>query len=330
VKWVAYTFITANNKVFIMGKITLGISACVAGEAVRFNGGSIKMPAILKLLLEEVDIKPFCPEVAAGMLVPREPVHLVEQGGRARVVGSKTQTDYSQAVYAVSEAYIDVLRNEHLCGYILKSKSPSCGVQTAKIYDDKGNVLGKVNGIFSELLQRELMIPVIEVEMLNSPVLADRFLHRVMLADAFQQLPKEGITKAHLTGFYARYKLLLMAYSPQHYRMAGKLLGDMQGELDDIKQQLYKIMFEGFAALSSPGRQTNALMHVQGYFKRYLDGAEKQELSRVIDRYQHGKIPLSVPVTLLEHHLLKHPNQYLEMQNYFKPYSDDYGLRNHL
>lgn len=317
-----------------MTSIRIGISACVDGARVRFDGGQAKMPGFLKAIYKDIELVAFCPEVAAGMPVPRETVRLVDMGVDdlpVRMIGNKSSGDYTEAVASISKSYIDSLKTQNLSGYIVKSRSPSCGMQSAKIYDGSGNVLEKSDGIFTRILLEEMKIPVVEAEMLNSPVMADRFMQRVMLADAFHRLPSGHLRKQQLTDFYASYKLLLMAYSPAHYRLAGKLLGNMQGrDLQEVKEELYGIMFDGFSILSSRERQTNALMHIQGYFKKFLHGEEKQELSNVIGKYHRGVLPLSVPVTLLKHHLLKHPDRYLSAQKYFMPYSDDYGLRNHL
>ncbi len=320
-----------------MALLRIGISSCVVGGKVRFDGGQAKMPTFLKSIANDIEFVPFCPEVAAGMSVPRETVRLIgfenAQGEtqQVRMVGNKSASDYTEALTSISKSYIESLKTQKLSGYIVKSKSPSCGMQSAKLYDEAGNLIKKTEGIFTRILLEEMMIPVIEAEMLNSPEMADRFLLRVMLADAFYQLPETGLRKQDLTNFYAEYKLLLMAYSPAHYREAGKLLGDLQSrDLQAVKKELYAIMFAGFAVLSSRERHTNALMHVQGYFKKFLQSHEKKELSQVIGNYHQGKLPLSVPMTLLKHHLLIHPNAYLSQQKYFMPYSDDYGLRNHL
>jgi uncharacterized protein YbgA (DUF1722 family)/uncharacterized protein YbbK (DUF523 family) len=313
-----------------MAAIKIGISGCVAGDAVRFNGEQAKMPTFLKNMLADIELLPFCPEVAAGMSVPRETVRLVTHDSHQMLLGNRSGKDYYADVYDVSTNYIDVLRDKKLSGYILKSKSPTCGWQSAKVYDQENNVLNKQAGIFTQVLQQNFNIPVIEAEMLNSPEMADRFLHRVMLVEAFRELPEHELCKRDLTEMYARYKLLLMAYSPAHYRLAGKLLGNMAGDLQKVKKELFNIIYDGFDCLSHRKRQTNALMHIQGYFKQFLSKDEKQELSQVIDKYYRGIFPLSVPLALLSHHLLKFPNKYLQSQRFFNPYNENYGLRNFL
>jgi len=220
--------------------------------------------------------------------------------------------------------------NNQLRGYILKSKSPTCGLSSAKIYKANGIPSGKGTGIFAKALQEQVHIPLIEAEMLNCSKMADKFIRLVHLSDDFYQL-EQSLSKHALTSFYARNKLSLMAYSPYHYKLAGKLLGNMNGlNLHDVKNDLYLIMFEGFNRLSSRKRQTNALMHIQGYFRKILSKVEKQELTLLINQYSQGLIPLTVPLTLIKHYLLLNPNDYLLQQSYIHNPIEDYGLRNDL
>ena len=313
-----------------MNTIPLGISACVVGQAVRYNAGQAKMPSLLKKIQDDFDFRAFCPEMAAGMGVPREPVRLVNQAGENRLLGTDSKKDWSQAIVEASQEQLNYLQGQQLRGYIVKSKSPSCAHGSAKQYSEKAMVEEKVDGIFTAMLVRQLPIAVVESEQLNSPLVADRFLQRVMLADDFYHLPDE-LQGRHLIDLYARYKLLIMAYSPAHYQQAGQLLANLAGrDLQQVKHQLYLILFDALDRYSSKPRQINALMHIQGYFKQYLSKPLKSELSRLLERYRDAEVPLSVPITMIQHYLLLYPDQYLASQKYLLPYSDSYGLRNYL
>ena len=184
---------------------------------------------------------------------------------------------------------------------------------------------------FAEALAESM----ITAEMLCSPATADRCLHQVILLHTFRQLPEKGLCRKNLTDLYSRYKLLLLAHSPVHYRKAGTLLGNMPGRIEEkdvqvIREKLYRILCEGLLCLSRRKRHVNALMHIQGYFKRQLDSVEKRILSRTIDQYGQGTLPLSAPVTLLRHYLSRYPDDYLQVQLYLHPYNENYGLRNYL
>lgn len=312
--------------------IPLGISACVNGEAVRFNAGNAKMPAFLKAMEQDFSFLPFCPEVAAGMGVPREAVRLVSSDVEPghRLVAVNSGQDWTGRLNETVENYVGGLSGRQLRGYVVKSKSPSCGSGSAKIYNKHRFVEGKGDGLFTRQLKQSLLIPVVEAEQLNSPLVADRFLHQVMLADEFYRLPQD-LQGRHLIDLYARYKLLIMAYSPSHYRQAGRLLANLADrDLARVRDALYLLLFDALGHYSCRKRQTNALMHVQGYFKKYLPAVLKREFGQLLDAYYKAQLPLSVPMTMIRHYLLQYPNSYLQSQKYLAPYPDDYGLRNHL
>lgn len=335
-------------------KIPLGVSSCLQGHAVRFNGGIAKTPNRLKEMSEDFELHSFCPEMAAGMGVPREPVRLVNfnkdrSQPELKLVGSDNkldnQTDFdtkwTEPVLEASQSIIKTVIEKQYRGFIVKSKSPTCGLNSTKQYTPGGFVEGKTHGLFAAKLQEQVLIPVIEAEMLNSAIMADKFIRLVHLADDFFKLDELNTAENRrpssrpLIELFADYKLSIMAASPQHYRLAGRLLGtsgkcQTQADYQELKNHLYVILFDALNRLSQRGRQTNALMHVMGYFKNRLEANEKQELNSIIHRYNAGQLPLSVPLTLLRHHLLRFPDNYLKRQRYLFPKQEHYGLHNML
>jgi uncharacterized protein YbgA (DUF1722 family)/uncharacterized protein YbbK (DUF523 family) len=336
-------------------KIVLGVSSCLQGHAVRFNGGIAKTPARLKAMDADFELRSFCPEVAAGMGTPREPVRLVNMAkskdepqlqliaSDAVPDSSKQAGNWTAPVSAASQDIVNLVLKHRLRGYILKSKSPTCGLSSAKQYTPSGFVEGKTSGLLAKKLQDQALIPVIEAEMLNSAEMAEKFLRLVQLADDFYRLDeiehaqtsedKRRYSSRPLIDLFSNYKLSVMAASPKHYKQAGQLLGKIGSCSDKVsyhqaKDQLYLILFEGLNRLSQRGRQANALMHILGYFKRSLSASEKQEMVALINRYAAGELPLSVPITLIRHHMLHFPNSYLARQNYLKPRHENYGLLN--
>lgn len=337
-------------------KIQLGVSSCLQGHAVRFNGGIAKTPNRLREMGEDFELHSFCPEMAAGMGVPREPVRLVnfnkdKATPDLKLVGSDAKLDntidinhepntkWTTPVLEASQSIVDTIVEKRYRGFIVKSKSPTCGLNSTKQYTPGGFVEGKTSGLFAAKLQQQVLIPVIEAEMLNSAIMADKFIRLVHLADDFFKL--DGIeskdnkkySSRPLIELFADYKLSVMAASPQHYRLAGRLLGtsgkcQSQADYERLKNELYVILFDGLNRLSQRGRQTNALMHVMGYFKPHLEPQEKQEMVDIIHRYNAGQLPLSVPLTLLRHHLLRFPDNYLKRQTYLFPKQEHYGLQN--
>lgn len=333
-------------------KIHLGVSSCLQGHAVRFNGGIAKTPNRLKDMSEDFELHSFCPEMAAGMGVPREPVRLVNfnkdkttpdlklVGSDAKLDNNNTlDTHWTVPVLEASQSIVDTIVEKRYRGFIVKSKSPTCGLNSTKQYTPGGFVEGKTHGLFAAKLQQQVLIPVIEAEMLNSAIMADKFIRLVHLADDFFNLDDADDSEARryssrtLIELFANYKLSVMASSPDHYRQAGRLLGtagkcQSREDYDKLKDQLYVILFDGLNRLSQRGRQTNALMHVMGYFKPHLQAEEKQEMVSIIHRYNAGQLPLSVPLTLLRHHLLRFPDNYLKRQTYLFPKQEHYGLQN--
>lgn len=311
-------------------KITLGISACLLGQALRYDGSQAKAPLILKQMFNDYEFLGYCPEVMAGMGTPREVVRLIDVTDELHIVGSKSQQDWTEQMHQATQTIISQVTKNQLRGYILKSRSPSCGLSSAKIYNSNGVAVRKGAGIFSQALQEQVYVPLIEAEMLNCSKMTEKFIRLTHLADDFFKL-EQYLSKHALTSLYARYKLSLMAYSPIHYQAAGKLLGKMNGlNLHAVKNDLYLIMFDGFNRLSSRKRQTNALMHIQGYFRKILTATEKSELTQIIHNYSQGFVPLAVPLTLIRHYLLLHPDDYLLQQNYIAHPLEHYGLRNYV
>lgn len=292
--------------------------------------------------------------MAAGMGVPREPVRLVnfnkdKSKPDLKLVSSNSKLDnsaeletlWTEPVLKASQSIVDTIIEKRYRGFIVKSKSPTCGLNSTKQYTPGGFVEGKTHGLFAAKLQEQVLIPVIEAEMLNSAIMADKFIRLVYLADDFFNLDEKETadTRKHssrpLIELFADYKLSVMAASPQHYRLAGRLLGtagkcQSKADYQNLKNQLYVILFDALNRLSQRGRQTNALMHVMGYFKTKLQANEKQEMVDIIQRYNAGQLPLSVPITLLRHHLLRFPDNYLTRQTYLFPKQEHYGLHNML
>lgn len=287
-----------------MDNIPVGIGACVSG---RHNMHNIVSPDVLSQLGQDFQLVPFCPSVVASVHAPAvnlQPVH---------------------GTGLLSPAVLDMLQSTGLRGYIMQSGTADCGEALARCHGhhEYGRAL-------SAELRRHLLIPVIEAHQLNSPLLADRFLQQVILADDFYRLPA-CLQPGDLTELYSRYKLSIMACSPQHYRQAGRLLGNLAGrDLHYIKDTLYLLLFDALQQGSNRARHTNALMHIQGYFRKKLSRPLRTELTQILEKYRCAEVPLSVPVILIRHYLSLYPDAYLNKQKYLAPYPEHYGLRNYL
>ncbi|WKC45355.1 YbgA family protein [Pseudomonas veronii] len=312
-------------------KPKIGISACLLGENVRFNGGHKQSQLCSEVLAAYFDFVPLCPEVAIGLGIPRETIRLVGDAASPQAVGSVHR---ELNVTAPLGEYGEKMAAEHsdLCGYIFMQKSPSCGLERVKVYRENGApVDGGGRGIYAQAFcARHPNLPVEEDGRLNDPVLRENFLTRVFVYASWQQLLGEGLSRHRLLAFHARYKYLLMAHSPAHYKSLGNLLGGMaKGEdLDALDSGYFSALMSGLRKCATRGTHTNVLQHISGYLKQAISADDKQEMQTVIGQYRQGIVPLVVPLTLLKHHFRLHPDRYIAQQAYLQPHPENLSLRN--
>ena len=211
-------------------------------------------------------------------------------------------------------------------------KSPSCGLERVKVYRDNGTpVDGGGRGIYAQAFcARHPNLPVEEDGRLNDPVLRENFLTRVFVYASWQKLLAEGLTRHRLLAFHSRYKYLLMAHSPAHYKSLGHLLGSMtkDANLDELASGYFSELMTGLTKCATRGTHTNVLQHISGYLKQAISADDKQEMQTVIGQYRHGIVPLVVPMTLLKHHFRQHPDRYIAQQAYLQPHPENLSLRN--
>lgn len=313
-------------------KPKLGISACLLGAEVRYNGGHKASAFCREQLSQYFDFVPLCPEVAIGLGTPREPIRLVGDPAAPRAVGTvHPEHDHTQKLTSYAQQSIASL--PPLCGYILMQQSPSCGLKRVKVYQEQGQpAQAKGRGIFAqELCKRLPNLPVEEDGRLKDPVLRENFLSRVCTYAQWLELCRNGLSRGGLIAFHARHKYLLMANNPLGYKRLGRLLGTLSEQpLQQLAEQYIGELMQALTRCATRGSHSNVLQHLSGYFKTVLSAAEKQEMQRLISQYRHGIVPLVVPITLLKHHLGKHPDQYLAQQAYLQPHPENLSLRNAL
>ena len=315
-------------------KIPVGISACLMGQQVRFDGGHKRSRFCTDVLADYFDYVPLCPEVAIGLGTPRQPIRLVSESAsdeRVFARGTRDESlDVSDALrhYGVQQGQ----QQQQLCGYIFMQKSPSCGVFGVKRYLPNGMPGGVARGLYAdEFIKQQPLLPVEEAGRLNDAGLRENFLVRVFAYHDWQQFSATDFSAQDLIEFHARYKYLVMAHSQTHYKSMGRLLADLSAaDLSTIAAQYFEQLMTALASPASRKMHTNTLMHLQGYLKNLLSPADKQELTDVIHQYHQGIVPLIVPLTLLKHHLNQHQeaNRYARQQVYLNPYPYQLGLRN--
>jgi len=308
----------------------LGISRCLLGDRVRYDGGH-KLDEFLRDTLGRfVDFVPVCPEVECGLPVPREAMRLTGDAAAPRLVTVHTGVDHTSRMLEWSQRRIVELEGENLCGFVFKSRSPSSGMERVKVYGGKG-APGK-NGV--GLFAREFMghfsrLPVEEEGRLHDPELSEHFIERFFTLYRFRQAAGDRTLQSLMT-FHARNKLLLMAHSPSRTTSMGRLLAEGRHRKPPALADAYeKSLMEAMVERATIRRHVNVLQHMLGYFRDAMPADEKQEVLEVVGEYRAGLVPLIVPVTLLRHHVRKYGVAYLADQYYLNPHPAELKLRNH-
>jgi uncharacterized protein YbgA (DUF1722 family)/uncharacterized protein YbbK (DUF523 family) len=314
------------------GKIRLGISRCLLGENVRYDGGHKLDHYLVYTLGKFVEWVPVCPEVEFGLPVPREAMRLVGDPAEPYLMTINTKVDHTAGMRKWTEKKLQELKNEGLCGFIFKSRSPSSGIRGVKVYQESGVPLKSGAGIFGGAFVKNYpVIPAEDDGRLQNPQLRENFVERVFVYRRWLDFISDDRSLKGLVSFHTEHKLLLMSHSTEHYRRLGKLVAEAKNHKREYIFQTYITqMMEGLKLLATVKKNTNVLMHVMGYFKGDLSGEEKQELLEVITNYHQGIIPLIVPVTLLNHYVKKFDQAYLKRQYYLNPHPIELMLRNHV
>lgn len=314
-----------------MEKIKMGISKCLLGENVRYDGGHQHDRYLTDTLGNYFEYTPVCPEVEYGLPIPREAMRLIGTPASARLVTIKTGIDHTDGMLKWSNGKLNELANEDLCGFIFKSKSPSSGMAAVKVYGPSGMPVHKGVGIFAGAFMKGFpILPVEEDGRLHDPLLRENFIERVFVYKRWQDLLKKGKSTKNLIDFHTDHKLLALSHSAKHYSILGKLVAAAKGYKGDLYMEYITILMEGLRFLATVKKHTNVLLHIMGYFKKLLSYDEKQELLEVIENYHQQIVPLIVPMTLLTHYIRKYGEPFLERQHYLHPHPMELMLRNHV
>jgi uncharacterized protein YbgA (DUF1722 family)/uncharacterized protein YbbK (DUF523 family) len=304
----------------------------LVGQEVRFDGGHKRDRYITDTLGQFFEWVPVCPEVEVGLGTPRETLRLEGESAPPRLVFAKSRRDITEGMQAWARSRLDALAGADLSGYILKSDSPSCGMERVRVYRPSG-IPGKDGvGIFARaLMDRSPLLPVEEEGRLNDLPIRENFIERVFCYRRWRDLVAGGLTRGRLVAFHTAYKLLLMAHSPKHYAELGRLVADAKALSPRELEARYGASFMTTLRVKATVRKhTNVMHHILGYLKRDLDARDKAELVAVIADYHRVLVPLVVPLTLLKHHLARVEVPYLRDQIYLNPHPKELMLRNHV
>ncbi len=314
-------------------KIRLGVSACLLGREVRYDGNHARDDFVVETLAKHVTLIGVCPEDDLGMGTPRETVRLVGDPAAPKMLATHSVKDWTTPMNRWSARRARELGAEDLCGYIFKKNSPSCGVFRVKVYTGEGNrFVRRGRGLFAaEFSRRFPLVPIEDEERLHDAELRENFLERVFayrrLKDLFQGRWKRGA----VIDFHSREKFLLMAHSPVGLKKLDRLTAAIKDlKPAEFRDAYMKAFMEIMALKTTLGKHAKALEKMAGYLSDHLSAAERKRVRASIGDFRRGQAPLIVPVTLLNHYIEIHEVAGVGNQTYLNLHPRELMLRNHV
>lgn len=313
--------------------LRLGISSCLLGQEVRYNGGHKRDSYLVNTLGPFVQWYPVCPEVEIGLGTPRETIRLEGDPLQPRLVAPGSGTDLTETMQAWARSRLDAVASWRLHGYVFKKDSPSCGLFRVRVYGSSGVPTRDGRGVFARLLTARFpLLPVEEEGRLRDPLLRENFIERLFIYERWLRFIEHNASAAGLVEFHTAHKMTLLAHHPHLYRELGRLVAQAGSlSFEDLVQRYSTAMAEATRTIATRGRHRNVLQHLLGFFKDSLDAGDRAEISALIDDYAAGLVPLVVPVTLLRHHARRRQvPEWFTRQVYLNPYPRELMLRNHV
>ena len=312
-------------------KPRLGISTCLLGEKVRYDGAGKRDPFLVDTFGQFVEWVPVCPEVECGLPVPREAMHLTGDPESPRLVTRKTRIDHTPRMKKWARQRLRELEGDNLAGYVFKSRSPSSGMERVKVYDESGVSQSVGVGLWARaFMDRFPLLPAEDEGRLHDPDIRENFIERVFCLARYRDAMRPRRSRRALVEFQTAHKLQLMAHAPALQKEMGRLVARPKDlPASELFSAYEELLMRAMKLKATPGKNANVLQHALGYFKRDLTSDEKQEALEVVEGYRKENIPLVVPATLLRHYIRKYRVDYLANQSYFDPHPVELKLRNH-
>ena len=314
-------------------KIKIGVSSCLLGEKVRWNGDHKQDRYVRDVLGNYFEYVPTCPEVDVGMGIPRETVALYGTLDKPRIIGKKTETDWTDKMNKYTKGRINELIDQDLCGYIFKAKSPSCGIGRVNIYSEFGS--SKVRhgaGVFARAFIKSLpLVPIEDEGRLHDARIKENFIIRVFCFNRIGRLLKQDFTIGKLVKFHTKQKFLLLSHSRKHYDALCKLVANAKKiKLEELKARYCEIFMDALTYKSTIKKNTDVLLYMVGFLKKILTKEEKENILATIEDYRNELLPIIVPITLIKHQVKIHKIDYLLDQVYLNPHPKELMLKNHV
>jgi len=311
--------------------IRLGVSQCLLGDLVRYDGGHARSRFVSDELAPWVEFVPVCPEVGIGMGTPRPAIRIVETDSDLQLIAPSTGENFTSAMLSFSRSTIAKLQTEQLDGFVLKKSSPTCGTDRLKVYREDVAVRKDGVGFFAaELMRLWPNLPIEDEGRLNDGPLRENFIGRIFARSRWHGLIDSGLNRGSLVEFHTAHKLLLLSHSEPGYRRLGRIVASLGMDEDSTIFEEYESVFnETLQTKPTPKAHVNVMQHALGHLKSLLSSEEKQEILRSIEDFKKGHLPLLVPINLIAFCVRVHQVEYLMGQIYFAPHPKELMLRNH-
>ena len=310
-------------------KIPIGVSACLVGENVRYDGGHKKDRFITDILSSYFDFVPICPETELGLGIPRPTLRLEKINDTLHLIQPKNKNNITDKMQRYSNKKVTELICRKIYGYILKSRSPSCGMGGLKIYtnNDSSPDTNGVGIFAATIMNKWPLLPIEEEARLNNLSLRENWIKRVFCYYNFEQsmFPKPSMGK--LVAFHSRYKFSILCHHEPSYRQMGRLVAEgKKSPIKEVTDEYKKLFMTALKREATRGQHINVLEHLLGFFKKEISNAAKRELIQSIEDYRQGYVPLIVPVTLIHHYSKVYKLEYVAQQAYLNPHPSQLAL----
>ena len=314
--------------------VRIGISACLTGQSVRYNGGHLNDSFLTETLAPHVEWVTVCPEVETGMGIPREQVRLVGDPISPQLVGSRSGVNRTARMMSWAGQRLTEIAEADLDGFVFAKNSPSCGLYRVRVHGETPGALSRQGvGLFARALREQMPgLPVEENGRLHDPYIRENFVERIFVHRRWREMLAQAPTPKGLVAFHTAHKLTFMAHSNSHYRLLGRIVaGAGNASWTRLVKEYEAGMNEALGFIATSRKHTNVLYHLMGFLKKKLPAPDKQELLEIIDSFRSGQLPLIVPITLLRHHLRREQiHEWVHQQTYLDPYPEELALRNHV
>ena len=312
--------------------IRIGISRCLLGEAVRYDGGHKRDRFVTEVLSRHVEWVPICPEVEAGFGTPREAMRLVGDALKPQLITISTNRNMTRRLSSYTGRKLETLKQVNLSGYIFKKDSPSCGIERVNLFNDHGRPSRAAVGLFARAFkERYPLVPIEDEGRLSDPTQRDNFIERVFCYHRWLLLMQSALTRQSVVVFHTVHKYLLLAHSPGLYQSLGRLVAQAHRYTPKQLVQRYGALFMNALAIhATRPKHVNVLQHLVGHLRERLKPKERTALTVVIGEYHQGLVPLIVPITLIKHYVMMYDVEYIQNQIYLNPHPKELMLRNYV